>query len=142
MRVSVAQLQFLVIASVYSVNGSFWVYPLKPPELVSAAMARVLYDRIFMLVSSRLDINIHLIEEAFDDIDLTCLVDVPSLIVPVIGLVYYQFFTLFFRSIRNVDQFLCVSGQDKASFFDHLIGGYLNQSPHINKALKFALFQY
>lgn len=83
------QLELLIITRVNSVYRPLLVHSFESPKLIGPSMARVLYDRIFMLEISGFDVNIHFIEETFDDIDFACFVDIPSLVVPVIRLIYY-----------------------------------------------------
>lgn len=72
-------------------------------------MAWILYDWIFVLESTSFYINIHLIEETFDNVDFTCPVNVPSLVISVIRLMNYQFFTLLLRCLGNINQLICIS---------------------------------
>jgi hypothetical protein len=105
-------------------------------------MTRILAYGSLVLVSALCDIQVHFVEETFYDVDFSCFEDVPSLVISVIWIMNYQLFSLFFRSLRDVNQFSGINWNDKTGFFQHLIRRYFDQCPDIYKTLKFSLFYH
>lgn len=93
---SMAELQIFIETCGDSVLRLRFADFLEGPELVDVTMTLVLNDARALFEFASTNIKVHLVEVTLNDVDFTGFVDVPSLIVPVVGLINNQLYSFLY----------------------------------------------